>query len=104
MLGNKIDTWSVGCIVGELVNGQPLFPSEGEYEMMAIHMECHGLPPEEMMAIHMECHGLPPEEMIDSTPYYGRYYYGDDYRPANVRKWYRDWVTQWVINVLVLSC
>ena len=68
-LGNKIDMWSVGCIVGELVNGQPLFPGEDEYEMMALQMEC--------------C-GLPPKKMMYSTPF-RKSYYREDYTPDYCR-------------------
>lgn len=27
-----VDIWAVGCIMGELIDGQPLFPGENEID------------------------------------------------------------------------
>jgi len=32
--GVEIDTWSLGCIVGEFFLGLPLFPGESEYNQL----------------------------------------------------------------------
>ena len=39
-----IDMWSVGCILGELFTGYPLFPGEREQEQLLCIMEVLGLP------------------------------------------------------------
>lgn len=44
LLGTKtyttaIDMWSVGCIFGELVNNEPLFPARSELEQIS-KVEC----------------------------------------------------------------
>ena len=31
---NKIDSWSLGCIVGEFYLGLPIFPGNSEYDQM----------------------------------------------------------------------
>ncbi|KAI8063846.1 kinase-like domain-containing protein [Gongronella butleri] len=40
-----IDMWSVGCILGELFSGYPLFPGENEQEQLACIMEVLDVPP-----------------------------------------------------------
>lgn len=40
-----VDMWSLGCILCELITGQPLFPGETEQEQLACIMEVMGIPP-----------------------------------------------------------
>lgn len=40
----KIDIWSMGCIIAELITGQPLFMGENEQEQIACIMEIMGPP------------------------------------------------------------
>ena len=30
--GKEVDIWAVGCIMGELMDGQPLFPGDSEVD------------------------------------------------------------------------
>jgi cyclin-dependent kinase-like len=30
--GKEVDIWAIGCIMGELVDSQPLFPGESEID------------------------------------------------------------------------
>ena len=30
--GKEVDIWAVGCIMGEITDGQPLFPGESEID------------------------------------------------------------------------
>lgn len=45
----KIDIWSMGCIIAELVTGQPLFMGENEQEQISCIMEVMGVPELEMI-------------------------------------------------------
>ena len=40
--GCEIDTWSLGCIVGEFFLGLPLFPGESEYNQLCRIVEMLG--------------------------------------------------------------
>ena len=44
-----MDVWSIGCIIGELSDGQPLFPGENEIDqLMVIQLVLGPLPPDQM--------------------------------------------------------
>lgn len=32
----SVDLWAIGCIMGELVDGQPLFPGDSEIDQLYI--------------------------------------------------------------------
>mmetsp|Transcript_21371 Transcript_21371/g.9859 ORF Transcript_21371/g.9859 Transcript_21371/m.9859 type:complete len:238 (+) Transcript_21371:1168-1881(+) len=34
--GKPVDTWAIGCIMGELTDGQPLFPGESEIDQLYV--------------------------------------------------------------------
>lgn len=48
--GPPVDMWSVGCIVAELYNGQPLFPAVSQNDLMHYITVMVGDIPEEMIA------------------------------------------------------
>ena len=31
-----VDMWAIGCIMGELTDGQPLFPGESEFDQLEV--------------------------------------------------------------------
>jgi len=41
---NKIDSWSLGCIVGEFYLGLPIFPGNSEYDQMKRIIDILGMP------------------------------------------------------------
>ena len=41
--------WSLGCIVGELYCGHPIFPAIDENELLELHTEICGAPPQFMI-------------------------------------------------------
>ncbi|KAF7284515.1 cyclin-dependent kinase 20-like [Rhynchophorus ferrugineus] len=43
----SVDMWSVGCIIGEMVNRVPLFPGETDIEQLAIVLSTLGTPTDE---------------------------------------------------------
>lgn len=47
--GPPMDIWSFACIIGELINGKPLFPGTDEAEQLEMYMEVFGLPPREVI-------------------------------------------------------
>ena len=47
--GKAVDIWSVGCILGELSDGQPVFPGESEIDQLYVIQKLIGpLPPSQM--------------------------------------------------------
>ncbi len=34
--GKAVDVWAIGCIMGELIDGQPLFPGESEIDQLYV--------------------------------------------------------------------
>ena len=32
--GKPVDIWAIGCILGELTDGQPLFPGDTEFDQL----------------------------------------------------------------------
>merc|ERR1719300_732199 len=43
--GIKLDIWAAGCILGEVVHGEPLFPGNSETETLKIQFELLDIPP-----------------------------------------------------------
>ncbi|XP_061483227.1 cyclin-dependent kinase-like 5 isoform X4 [Rhineura floridana] len=59
--GKSVDMWSVGCILGELSDGQPLFPGESEIDQLFTIQKVLGpLPAEQMKLFYSNprFHGL----------------------------------------------
>ncbi|CAH1992591.1 unnamed protein product [Acanthoscelides obtectus] len=61
----SVDMWSVGCIIAEMVNGQPLFPGETDIEQLAIVLDTLGTPNDETWP---ELKELPDYNKIVFTP------------------------------------
>ncbi|XP_061890577.1 cyclin-dependent kinase-like 5 isoform X4 [Entelurus aequoreus] len=49
--GKAVDMWSVGCILGELSDGQPLFPGESEIDQLFTIQKVLGALPAEQMKL-----------------------------------------------------
>ena len=39
---SSVDMWAIGCIMGELMDGQPLFPGESEIDQLYIIQKVMG--------------------------------------------------------------
>ncbi|XP_074650693.1 uncharacterized protein LOC141905634 isoform X2 [Tubulanus polymorphus] len=49
--GKAVDVWSIGCILGELSDGQPLFPGESEIDQLYIIQKIIGPLPSRQMEL-----------------------------------------------------
>nr|XP_022324637.1 sporulation protein kinase pit1-like isoform X2 [Crassostrea virginica] len=47
--GKAVDIWSIGCILGELSDGQPLFPGESEIDQLYVIQKIMGPLPSDQM-------------------------------------------------------
>lgn len=47
---NKIDSWSLGCMVGELYLGLPLLPGNSEYDQLKRIIDLFGMPDNQMIS------------------------------------------------------
>jgi serine/threonine protein kinase len=57
--GKEVDYWAIGCIMGEITDGQPMFPGENEHQQLGYIQKLLGtLPPSQM-------------EVFYSNPRYG---------------------------------
>lgn len=49
-----VDMWAIGCIIGELTDGNPLFPGETELDQLGIIQQCLGPLTTSQMALFMK--------------------------------------------------
>lgn len=49
--GKPVDVWAIGCIMGELSDGQPLFPGESEIDQLYTIQKVLGSLPKEQMSM-----------------------------------------------------
>lgn len=57
MYGKEVDMWAIGCIMGELTDGQPLFPGESEIDQLYLIQKVLGpLTPEQQEAFQKNPH------------------------------------------------
>ncbi|EPY77137.1 cyclin-dependent kinase-like 5-like protein [Camelus ferus] len=71
--GKSVDMWSVGCILGELSDGQPLFPGESEIDQLFTIQKVLGPLPSEQMKLfysNPRFHGLRLEFCKLKTRYF----------------------------------
>ena len=53
---SAIDMWSLGCIVAELITGQPLWPGECEKDQLLYIISFLGLPPADLLKVSTRRH------------------------------------------------
>lgn len=71
--GKAVDMWSVGCILGELSDGQPLFPGESEIDQLFTIQKVLGPLPSEQMKLfynNPRFHGLRVMSLAPSYPFH----------------------------------
>jgi dual specificity tyrosine-phosphorylation-regulated kinase 2/3/4 len=72
--GPPMDIWSFGCILAELIIGQPLFAGDSEGNQLRLHMEVLGLPPHAIVsmaprkAVHFASNGRPRKPIGKARP------------------------------------
>ncbi|KPI92317.1 Cyclin-dependent kinase 20 [Papilio xuthus] len=64
----KIDLWSVGCIIAEMITKKPLFAGESDIEQLAIVLQHLGTPTEETWPGHSKLPDYHKITFPDSTP------------------------------------
>ncbi|OQS02658.1 hypothetical protein THRCLA_04980 [Thraustotheca clavata] len=72
--GKSVDIWAIGCIMGELLDGQPLFPGESEIDQLYMIQKMLG----PLTAGHME--------LFLSNPRFAGLKFPDMSRPDTVQK------------------
>ena len=78
--GQPVDTWAVGCLMGELTDGEPLFPGDSDVDQLRLLQRCLGrLTPGQMMAFSLNPNNagvtfddLPAEEEGLAARYAGK--------------------------------
>ena len=60
-----VDMWSIGCILGELIGGKPMFPGTSTLNQLERVMEIYGRPTEADKAAIQSPHAA---TMLDSIP------------------------------------
>ena len=64
--GTPLDMWSVGCIIGELINRKPLFPGTSPLNQLQYIVNVIGSPTEEDLE---ECKNVKAREFMNNIPY-----------------------------------
>jgi len=67
--GRAVDVWSVGCILGELSDGQPLFAGESEIDQLFTIQKVLGPLPAEQMKLFYSNRRFSGLRVIYSTCY-----------------------------------
>lgn len=78
--GPEIDIWSLGCVLCEMVTGQPVFPAEDEVELIQMICNIIGLPPASMVKSAPRAHHYFDEkgELIIKPNKQGKYHYPNE--------------------------
>ena len=72
----EVDYWAIGCIMGELIDGQPLFPGESEIDQLYVIQKVLGPLPTEQ------------KEVFARNPHFMGIRFPDVSRPETIAKRY----------------
>ncbi|VDI67132.1 cyclin-dependent kinase-like, partial [Mytilus galloprovincialis] len=75
--GKPVDIWSIGCILGELSDGQPLFPGESEIDQLYVIQKIMGQLPSDQM------------KMFYTNPRFSGLKFPSVVRPQTIQKRYQ---------------
>ena len=84
----EVDHWAIGCIMGELVDGEPLFPGENEIDQLCIIQKVLGNLPNHMM------------EILTKSPNYSREVVQQISKPETLEKRYMGKLDKVAINFM----
>jgi len=48
-MGRAVDVWAIGCLVGEMLQGDPIFPGKSDIDQLSRILRCIG----ESSALHL---------------------------------------------------
>jgi dual specificity tyrosine-phosphorylation-regulated kinase 2/3/4 len=65
--GPPIDMWSIGCVVYELIVGEPLYPAEDELELAKMIEISIGPPPPDIYRLSLKWHQFPRQGIFASA-------------------------------------
>lgn len=89
--GKAVDMWSVGCILGELSDGQPLFPGESEIDQLFTIQKVLGPLPSEQMKLfynNPRFHGLRVMSFSPILPFPQCFHIRHFSRPSPLQRWF----------------
>jgi serine/threonine protein kinase len=86
--GQEMDYWAIGCIMGELADGDPLFPGENELDQIKCIVKILGKLPDEQIMSFNRNQGFAGEKLPDVT------------RPETLEKRYAGKLPKTAINFM----
>lgn len=86
--GPEVDNWAIGCIMGELTDGDPLFPGDNEVDQLIVIQKVIGKLPDEQY------------EQFSKNPHYSGYKLPEISKPETLERRYTGKLSKQAINFM----